>query len=52
MKTVLIVDDEKNLRMLYKKELLEEGYEIMISVDEILAIDPRFYKDYVRPKFR
>ena len=31
MKTVLVVDDEKNLRILYKKELLEEGYQIVTA---------------------
>ena len=31
MKTILIVDDEKNLRILYKKELAEEGYRILTA---------------------
>jgi len=31
MKTVLIVDDETNLRILYKKELKEEGYNVIAA---------------------
>lgn len=31
MKTILVVDDEKNLRILYKKELEEEGYHILTA---------------------
>ncbi|MBN2091550.1 response regulator [candidate division KSB1 bacterium] len=31
MKTILVVDDEKNLRILYKKELEDEGYHILTA---------------------
>lgn len=31
MPTVLIVDDEKNLRELYKLELTREGYEVILA---------------------
>jgi CheY-like chemotaxis protein len=32
MKTILVVDDEKNLRILYKKELSEEKkYQVMLA---------------------
>lgn len=39
MKTVLVVDDEKNLRILYKKELLEEGYQIVTAESGEKAIE-------------
>ncbi|MBN1351687.1 response regulator [candidate division KSB1 bacterium] len=31
MKSILIVDDEPNLRILYEKELLEEGYKVFTA---------------------
>jgi len=31
MKTILVVDDEKNLRILYKKELEDEGYHVLAA---------------------
>src|SRR5262249_36982743 len=31
MKTILIVDDEKNLLKLYEKEFIEEGYHVMTA---------------------
>ena len=31
MKTILIVEDEKNLRLLYQQELAEEGYQVLVS---------------------
>jgi len=33
MKTILIVDDDKNLRRLYKKELETEGYRITLAAN-------------------
>ena len=39
MKTVLIVDDEKNLRLLYEQELLDEGYRVLIAEDGEQALD-------------
>jgi len=32
-KKVLVVDDEENIRQLYKEELLEEGYEVFLAGD-------------------
>jgi DNA-binding response OmpR family regulator len=39
MKTILIVDDEKNIRKLYEKELNRDGYKVMVasSGEEALA---------------
>ncbi len=31
MKTILVVDDEKNIRRLYDKELTREGYRILVA---------------------
>ena len=39
MKTILIVDDEKNLRLLYKKELGEEGYRILTAENGEKALE-------------
>lgn len=33
MKTILVVDDERNLRLLYEKELKEEGYDVVLAAD-------------------
>jgi len=33
MKTLLVVDDEKNLRKLYQDELAEEGYQVLVAGD-------------------
>ncbi len=33
MKTILIVDDDKNLRRLYKVELEAEGYRVLLASD-------------------
>jgi CheY-like chemotaxis protein len=37
--TVLIVDDERNLRELYETELSEEGYEVMLASNGKEAMD-------------
>ena len=33
MKTILVVDDERNLRLLYEKELKDEGYQVALASD-------------------
>jgi two-component system response regulator (stage 0 sporulation protein F) len=40
MKTVLVVDDDESLRMLYEKELADEGYRVIVvgSGTEALAV--------------
>lgn len=30
-KTILVVDDEENIRFLYKEELTDEGYEVILA---------------------
>lgn len=39
MKRILVVDDEENIRLLYKEELADEGYEVSVaaSAEEALA---------------
>ena len=37
-KKILVVDDEENIRQLYKEELLEEGYEVYLAGDGAEAI--------------
>ena len=31
--TILVVDDERNIRLLYEKELREEGYDVVLAAD-------------------
>ena len=38
-KKILIVEDEKNLRSLYKREFVEEGYDVFIASDGEEAIE-------------
>ena len=40
MKTILIVDDEKNIRKLYEMELIRDGYKVVVasSGEEALAV--------------
>ncbi|OOP55612.1 MAG: two-component system response regulator [Candidatus Brocadia carolinensis] len=38
MKTILVVEDDKNQRLLYEKELSLEGYNIIIARDGLEAI--------------
>lgn len=40
MKKILIVEDEKNMRLLLKEELQEEGYEIVVAqnAQEVLEL--------------
>ncbi len=39
MKRILVIDDEENIRLLYKEELADEGYEVSVasSAQEALA---------------
>ncbi len=39
MRTILVVDDDKNLRRLYKEELEAEGYRIALATDGRQALD-------------
>ncbi|MFZ5516611.1 MAG: response regulator [Candidatus Zhuqueibacterota bacterium] len=39
MKTVLIVDDEKYLRLLYEQELRDEGYRVIIAENGEQALE-------------
>jgi CheY-like chemotaxis protein len=39
MQTILIVDDDRNLRTLYKAELEGEGYRVFVAQDGRKAID-------------
>jgi len=39
MKTILVADDDKNLRRLYKAELEAEGYRIMLAENGLQATD-------------
>ncbi|NVM01434.1 MAG: response regulator [Candidatus Helarchaeota archaeon] len=38
MAKLLIVEDEKNLRILYKNEFIEEGYEVLLAAEGKEAI--------------
>ena len=31
MKSILVVDDEENIRFLYKEELIDEGYDVTLA---------------------
>ena len=39
MKRILVIDDEENMRLLYKEELADEGYEVSVaaSAEEALV---------------
>jgi two-component system, response regulator, stage 0 sporulation protein F len=37
-KNILVVDDERNIRLLYEKELREEGYDVILASDAREAI--------------
>jgi CheY-like chemotaxis protein len=39
MKRILVVDDEEGIRLLYKEELEEEGYEIELAEDGEEALE-------------
>ena len=38
MKRILVVDDEESIRELYRAELAEEGYEVDLAGDGLLAL--------------
>lgn len=44
MTKILVVDDEKNIRSLYEKELQEEGYEVVLASTAREALE-RFVAD-------
>ncbi len=37
-KKILIVDDEKNIRLLLKEELTDEGYDVVLAEDGAVAL--------------
>ena len=39
MTKILVVDDERNIRRLYEKELKEEGYEVILAEDGREALE-------------
>jgi CheY-like chemotaxis protein len=39
MQTILVVDDEKNIRLLYKAELEDEGYKVLTASNGLEALD-------------
>jgi DNA-binding response OmpR family regulator len=38
-KKILIVDDEESIRILYKQELEEEGYEVLLAINAYEALE-------------
>ena len=38
-KKILVVDDEENIRLLYKEELIEEGYDVVLAENGFKAIE-------------
>ena len=38
MKKILVVDDEENIRELYRDELVEDGYEVELAEDGFVAL--------------
>ena len=49
MKKILVVDDEENIRYLYKEELEDEGFTVDLAKNGIEALDklPLFHPDLV-----
>lgn len=45
-KNILIVDDEENIRLLYKEELQDEGFEVDLAENGYEAIEKVRAKDY------
>ncbi len=39
MKKILVVDDEESIRLLYREELEEQGYEVIVASDAQEAIE-------------
>lgn len=48
-KRILVVDDEENIRELYRDEFVEEGYEVRLASDgiEALAAVEAFHPDLI-----
>ncbi|NOY87699.1 MAG: response regulator [Deltaproteobacteria bacterium] len=44
MRTILVVDDEEDIRLLYKEELEEDGYNVLLASDGQEAVE-RLVKD-------
>jgi DNA-binding response OmpR family regulator len=49
MKKILVVDDEENIRELYRDELVEEGYKVELAEDGLQALEKfdSFHPDLV-----
>lgn len=39
MKTILVVDDEEDIRLLYEEELADEGYRVITANDGLEALE-------------
>ena len=39
MKKILVVDDEENIRELYRDELVDEGYKVELAEDGLQALE-------------
>ena len=39
MKKIMVVDDEENIRFLYKEELADEGYEVVLAESGLQALE-------------
>lgn len=39
MKKIMVVDDEENIRFLYKEELMDEGYDVVLAASGQEALD-------------
>jgi len=39
MKKILVVEDEKTIRSLYKEELIDEGYEVITAEDGVVGYE-------------
>jgi DNA-binding response OmpR family regulator len=39
MKKILVIDDEENIRLLYKEELSDEGYQVDVAASAVEALE-------------
>ncbi len=39
MKKIMVVDDEENIRFLYKEELMDDGYDVVLAASGQEALD-------------
>ena len=46
MKKVLVVDDEENIRLLYREELEDEGYEVVVAGNAKEALEAFHSTDF------